>query len=185
MLYCTSDILAFHVELRALFDQLAGLIASFAVKKGAVRDSSFEDLRSWLGKNPRNEARLGSDLSEIVRACNWFTDVRSVRDDLVHRGAHSIAFSAQGRILFQIQQRVRPSILVPEVMYNEQIADFERYAGLLFGLLLNFLDQLGAALFKISTLTTVGVTPAKSYHPGHETVARWIKLVSSPPEPSA
>jgi hypothetical protein len=181
MFFCTSDILAFHVELRSLFDALAGFVASVADKKGVVPDSSFEGLQKWLEK-PVNEAHLGVQLAQAIRSCDWFADLRTVREELVHREAETIAFPQQGRILFQIHQGASQRILIPEVMYNENIADFELYAGLLFGRLLMFLEALATATFKTSKIEVIDGGPAKSYHPGLVTIRGWIQTVMGLPQ---
>jgi hypothetical protein len=85
-MYIQTDIHAFHLELRALYDLIAQAIDSIAEKPGQL-PGSFHALRSLCNRN-RDDAnkRIGYDLVEVIRKCDWFDHFRDVRDSIVHYG---------------------------------------------------------------------------------------------------
>ncbi len=148
MYFCGSDILTFHIIMRSLFDEVSAMASRLAVKKGVVPES-FDDLRKWVGKKARHESELGIELAEAVRSCDWFEQMRDVRDDLVHRSAQTIVFLEPGRVLFQVHVGPLRRILIPSVMFNENVVNFTAYSALLMARLATFLDRLAAAVFAV------------------------------------
>ena len=184
--FVEADMHLFHVEFRSLFDYLAPIIRHVSDKPGQVRigefdgTASFEKLRNWVTKSEGNANRLGTDLAAIVGSCGWFDDLREVRNALVHQGGTTTAFIGEKeRVLFQIHDRnLRDKVLVEEVMYKNGIVDFERYAGMYLGYLLDLFNEVGGVVHERLGLED------KSYlvtyrHPALSVVRAWMRAVAT------
>jgi len=170
-----GDIDLFHVEFRSIFDYLAKIIGMISDSPGQV-PHSFEKLKNWTAKSHTNTQRLGEDLSRAVLSCEWFDDLKTVRDSIIHRGGFTLVFPVKGGILFQVHEEVSRKILIPEIMFNENVADFELYAGLYTGYLIAYLEEVSVLIYKHLNLKKVG-SNAKSYHQGLQILSDWIKRV--------
>lgn len=153
MNYASADIHLYHFEMRSIFDYLAVLLVKLAKHPEQVRSHtqpSFNKIKKWLLKEDdidRKTENLGLDFVRLIVACDWFDDIRDVRDLLIHHGGSSIVFPEKGRILFRIYSGSwKPKIFIKEVMYNENVVDFELYGPLYFSYLLDYLDRF-AGLF--------------------------------------
>lgn len=172
--FAPCDIDLFHVEIRSLFDYLAQIIGLISDSPGQVPES-FHKLRNWIVKGD-NRQRLGDDLAQLALSCDWFDDMREVRNTIVHGGGFTMVFPEQNRILFQIYKGIRTSIKTPEIMYNENVVDFELYAGLYIGYLIAYLEKVVATIetrLNINTLTD----RTKGYCPGVSVMQDWINKV--------
>jgi hypothetical protein len=72
------------MHLRSACDVIAVIIHTVCIddkKKGQVPDESFNDLADWIDKNP---ARVPNNLKFVVEHKDWFVELRSIRDKLVH-----------------------------------------------------------------------------------------------------
>jgi len=156
MNYASADIRLYHFEMRSIFDYLAVLLVKLAKHPGQVRSNnkpSFMSIKNWLSKddgaiNEDNAKIVGKDFAELVVDCDWFDDIRDVRDLLIHDGGSSIVFPEKGRILFQIYSGSwKPKIFIEEVMYNEKVVDFELYGSLYFSYLLDYLGRFAELLY--------------------------------------
>lgn len=183
--FVEADVHLFHVEFRSLFDYLAPIIRHVSDKPGQVKigelrsSASFEKLRNWTMESKGHANRLGKDLAAIVGSCDWFEDLREARNALVHQGGTTTAFiEGKGRVLFQVHDRnFKDKVLVEEVMYRDNIVDFERYAGLYFGYLLDLLDEVGGAVNR--RLGLADKSDRITYlHPALDLVRSWIRTVS-------
>ena len=146
MRFAQCDIDVFHIEIRSIFDYLEKVIQKVSDHPENVTDKGFNDLSNWLvdekGKAKKeNVERLGEDLAKLVLSVDWFTDVKNVRDETVHRGADTMVFPEKGRILFQVNKSYKNLVSFPEVQYNENVIDFELYAGVYFGYLIALLEN--------------------------------------------
>jgi len=151
MSFAQSDIDIFHIEMRSIFDYLARIIQDVSdMPKPIKKYKSFTKRRNWLGneKHEENAKTLGDDLTKLVLSVDWFDDIRNVRDETLHRGANTTVFPQEGRVLFQVSKGVKNLISFPEVQYNENIIDFELYAGVYFGYLIAFLEEACKAVEK-------------------------------------
>lgn len=183
MYFCTSDIVAFHVQMRSVFDYLARFLSSLSRKRG-VAPETFDKLRRWIAK-PGRERLLGGEVAKVLGDCEWFEDLRAVRDDLVHRGADTVAFPEAGRILFQVHTGISRRVLIPEVMFNDNVADFELYAGLLWARLVVFLEDLAAALVRAQLVTRAEPGEVKAYNSGLGYLREWAnRLIDEEPQTS-
>ena len=104
MSFAALDIDHFHVEFRSIFDYLGQLLQKLADKPGQVTQGSFQELRNWLQKSLVNRRKLGEGLANIVILCDWFSELREIRDATVHRGGFTVVFPDRKKILFQVPQ---------------------------------------------------------------------------------
>ena len=177
--YTTADIDLFHVEFRSLFDYLARLICIVANKPGQVpTDSSFESLSNWAGNPDKNpSAKLGDDLVTVIKSADWFPLIRTVRNSNIHYGAETLVFYDKYRVLFQTYTGGgRDKIIdLPEFMYNANIVDFELYAGVFYGYLIDYLEDVARAVYPRLGLTQrEGGT--RHHNPGIVTARRWMEV---------
>jgi hypothetical protein len=183
--FVEADVHLFHVEFRSLFDYLTPIICHVADRPDQVEieklssSASFEKLRNRTLKPKGYANRLGEDLASIVASCDWFEDLREARNALVHQGGTTTAFiDGKDRVLFQVHDRnFRDKILVEEVMYGDGLVDFERYAGLYLGYLLDLLDEVGGAVHRRLGLEDKS-DRVKYRHPALDLVRSWILAVS-------
>ncbi len=184
--FVEADVHLLHVEFRSLFDYLAPIIRHVSDKPGQVRigesngTASFEKLWNWTTESKGNANRLGSDLAAIVGSCGWFKDLRGVRNTLVHQGGTATALvEERGRILFQVHDRnFLDRVLIEEVMYRDNIVDFERYAGMYLGYLLDLLDEVGCAVHE--RLALEDKSRLITYrHPALRVVRDWMRAVAA------
>jgi hypothetical protein len=142
-----------------------------------VKSQSFRALKDWVVKK-RNSEIIGSDLAKLVHSCNWFDDLKELRESIVHYGAQTLVFLEKDRILFQIYSGGNSSILTREIMFNDNVADFELYSGLYTGYLISYLDEVAEAIRKRSSLHESNIN-AHSYNIGLKVLAEWINRVLS------
>jgi hypothetical protein len=173
--FATSDINYFHIEFRSIFDYLARVIGETSNLPEKV-SRSFEILKNWILKS-RNIIKIDSNLRRIILSCEWFNDMREIRDSIVHKGAETMPFFTKYRITFQVHQGLKNKISIPEIMYNPNVVDFELYAGLYIGYLLSYLEEISELFYRLLDLEKTE-SKSKSYHPGLKTVRDWIERVS-------
>jgi hypothetical protein len=180
MWFAPCDIDLFHVEVRSAFDYVAEIVRLISDSPDQVPGKSFSrfttlsfaTLKNWIARDSSNESKVGKDLVEFVVSCDWFDDLKNTRDKLVHRGGFTLAFPEKKRILFQVYHE-GPTIRVPEIMYNENVVDFELYAGLYCGYLIACLEEL-ATLVQARSGLTAHPGRTKGYGLGVETLQGWI-----------
>lgn len=184
--YATSDIASFHVVIRSLFDYAAMVVVLISGKAGQLpvktksqgKQCSFRDLREWVLVN---SSRLGNTaLVKVIADCDWFEDLRNVRDAMVHGSGQTLVFFVKPRILFQVIAKHKGSdkflMKMSELMYNENVMDFELYAGMMHGYLLDFLEQLAMHVFSwIGPVYENCKGRSRHTHPGLAIGKRWIE----------
>ena len=138
--YASLDIEHFHTEFRAAMDYLAGIIYR---GEGKRRDS-YRRLIQWLPKEEGHQEFVGKRLASIaLESADWFWKMRTVRDEIMHRGAQALLFESPKMLLFQVlDTHGRYLIDNPAIMYNKNVAYFARYAALSFARLLVLLDTI-------------------------------------------
>jgi hypothetical protein len=174
-LYASLDIEHFYVELRSILDYTAIALKGLAQKPQQVKGDSIEKLSNWLKKNPANVGRLGEEASSIVRSASWYPDIRAVRNNIVHRGSHTLVFSSPSTgILFQVFLDDWTKEIDKEVlMFNENVVDFELYAGLYFAKTFVLIEQLGDLV--LSKVQQVGGTSrVRANFKGINVLEQWI-----------
>lgn len=175
--FTACDIDHFHVEIRSFFDSLAKAISLVSNHPDQVPNRSFRKLKDWVEKN-ENENTIGMDLAAIIRSCEWFDDFKKIRELLIHHGGYTIVFLVPDRITFQVHKGWKNEVLIPEIMYNKNIVDFELYAGLYTGYLMAYLEEISEIFNKRLNLQELG-SNSKSYHPGLIVIQNWIGKVNS------
>lgn len=177
MTFAKCDIDLFHVEFRSVFDYLAKIIKRISDFPDQVKDGSFTELRNWVIK-PGNDQKIGKDLAQLVNSCYWFENIKEIRESIVHRGGFTIVFPEKNRILFQVYRGIDKNILLPEIMYNENVVDFELYAGLYFGYMLSYLEEFSEIVYNRLNLKRYCMQ-ARSIHSGLSIISDWINRVVS------
>lgn len=175
MYFCSSDILTFHTVMRSLFDEVSAVAAQLATRSNVVPDKGFHRLRKWATNEVKSNSLLGETLAESIRGCDWFDDLRDLRDDLVHRSARTIVFLEPDRILFQVHVSLSQRIIIPSVMFNANVVDFPKYAALMMARLAVFLDRFAAGVFAASYLNLEGAEPVQSFHVGLGVLKTWLQ----------
>lgn len=175
MRFAQIDMDLFHIELRSIFDYLSKTLTILSNNPDQVRGrgKSFNQLYNWLNSNPNNILIFGKELANLVLSCNWFYDIKDLRDLKTHYGGYSLVFIHENRILLQVYKGWSKQIQIPEIMFNENVVDFELYAGLYIGYLYAYLEKASNVIDSKLTLKKVG-TDARSYHPGLEIIHEWI-----------
>jgi hypothetical protein len=147
--YAATEVDLFHVRIRSLLDHLAALLSRCSNHPRGMR-LKFFDLKTHL-QVPRKRklfGHLGEDIHLVLQRTAWAEDLRQVRDDIVHRGADTLVFPDHNDILFQVHQREKRLVLLHDVMHNEHIVDFRKYAALTLGTLLNLREELAPILIE-------------------------------------
>ncbi|HEY9162184.1 MAG TPA: hypothetical protein VIS94_13995 [Desulfomonilia bacterium] len=187
--YVSVDIEHFHTEIRSIMDYVAQTIGLLLPNGGQLPDS-FRKLCEWTNKN---SSRIDSSIESIIKyASSWFMNMRSVRDDIVHYGASTIVFNGpQDGILFQIYNSQLDKKIDNEkiIMFNENIAFFDKYAALYISRVLYSIKELSKALVSIisssnvtdiesSNKSEIGINMLNSFtrisDPGFKVIKNWI-----------
>jgi len=174
MSYAAADIQAVHVEIRSVLDYVAQIVPAFCPKPGQLPDASFRKLLKWVGDNPN---RIDGVLrSVLLEQETWFMEVRGTRDLLLHLGGFAIVFGGpEDGILFQIfKAGWRKVVDKPFLMYNENVAYFERYAALYLARLLMFLEDLATVLEGMFDVP-VADPKTENYALGHAVIRSWVR----------
>jgi len=146
MNFAQLDVELFFMKIRSIFDYIAIVLCriSDSRKIPRKRRKSFNKLRNWLidpneGKN--NTKKWDQELANLVISVNWFDDMKNIRDSIFHEGGYTLVFPDKEKILFQVYKGHKKQISIPEIMYNNNVVDFELFAGLYFGYLTAFLEN--------------------------------------------
>lgn len=173
--FASVDIEYFHVTLRSILDYVASILVNLAIEPKQVPSGSFHGLYEWLNKNPRNRVRLGKEVSELVSSASWYSEVRVIRDAIVHRGAYTLVFgSPTDGILFQVVSGLQARINIGTLMWNDNIVDFQLYASLYLAKTLVFLERFGKLLAGRVAQQEPNPKGAKSYWLGFGLMRNWI-----------
>lgn len=176
----SCDIDLFYVKYRAIFDHIAKIIQCISDKPGQVPGNSFRELRNWIEKEEGNNSlKVGRELAELLKSCDWFHDLRAVRDSIIHRGGRTILFPHREKILFQVDEQFKNKICMQEIMFNNYIVDFELYSGIYMGYLLFFLEEMAEVTYKRSNICRNSFGNARSYHAGLRLIRNWIEKAIS------
>jgi hypothetical protein len=140
---------------------------------------NFAGIKQWLKEDVDSKRRqsLGFDIAEIIETTAWYDEVSTVRNNLIHKGAHTLVFpQPEEGILFQVygkgyEQLANNNFYIVE----NNIASFERYAVLYLSHLLIFLEHFAVPLRH--KLSYIGDTSnAKFLSPGFDVLVQWIEM---------
>ena len=173
--FARLDIEHFHFEFRSIFDYIAKIFRQVSDIPGETKERSFEKLRNWVTKE-KNAKKIGGDIATSVLSVNWFDEVKALRELITHFGGEALTFPEKGRILFQVTRGWKDYVSIPEIMYNENVADFELYAGMYIGYLFAYLENI-STLVRSRLNIIERNTDSRSYHPGLGVIKEWISKV--------
>lgn len=187
MLYGTALADAFITKYRSAYDTIAMAFRALT-KSPDEAYLSFTDLRNV--NNNKNILRVyGNDLTQLIRECDWYDLLVTVRDEIVHRSLKSKGFM-HARILFQITKLDRNKnqlvnlIDIREVMANKNLVDFELYAAVniayTFWLLEKF-AEIGYSILK--PVKSDNAKGAKKLYPGLDVFNDSLERVLATPPP--
>jgi hypothetical protein len=174
--YAQVGIDAFHTKYRSIFDGIAHIAGLLAAHKGVPQ--SFSDLQKWVKKTDSAKILGNADLLNLVTSCNWYAEVKCVREQIIHYNAQTMVFFPATSILFQVHIGYKNEVNIPEVMFNEYLVDFELYAGIYLGYLLWYLEELARIARSILKLSNYNSQP-KSIHPGIGLIKEWMERIMS------
>jgi hypothetical protein len=172
--YAQVDIQSFHIEVRSIFDYVAKAITGVSPKPKTM-PPSFRRLLEWVKKNP---SRMSSDLRQLLLdQSDWFLQLRTVRDDLIHQGGYPLVFgSPSDGILFQIYQAQNvPRVVRPILMHNQNVAYFDRYAALIIARTFCFLEAVAPRLRDLSGLAPRPAGTTCSSGIGYDLIRTWME----------
>lgn len=144
----------FHADVASLMDSVAPIIilADGKLKK-EDRDKlpGFADIQA--GSHRSYRAALAEDVSTLVDSTDdWWTDVKRVRDRLIHRVHYRIVFGRpEDGFYFQVyNSKDDPLITDPllEAPTGTQVMDFSLYSVWVISEIIHFLDRLGGILIQ-------------------------------------
>jgi hypothetical protein len=172
MYYASLDVQSIHYEFRSIMDYMAkaiGAIYSIPRKKS----ESFERLKNWSKKNPN---RLDKDIEILLLSADWFGQIRGIRDLFLHLGGSALIFGKpKDGILFQIYKEDFHKVISKDhLLYNENVAYFDKYFALYFSFLLLFLENISVVLAnKLGAALRENAT--RNYGVGFQIAYSWIK----------
>jgi hypothetical protein len=172
-MFAASDIDLFHFSIRSAFDSIAKLIVKASGSPGQAPKDSFNALRKWILKYPDRRTKFGEDLAEVILACEWFDPLRDIRDDIVHESAKNLTFQEPGKILFMLLPPHNAHHFIREVMFNENVVDFELYAGFYYGYLISFLEEVASIIIERLRLSGPEILTRTS-HSGLRVLLEWM-----------
>jgi hypothetical protein len=173
--YASVDIEHFHIEFRSVMNYAAEIISNASGKPGQI-PVSFRKLFKWVKENSGNRKRIGEGLAVIVESASWFPAIRGVRDSLLHLGSFTLIFgSPKDGILFQVVMNGSTDLIYhKQLMLNNNVVYFERYAAIYLAYLFCFLESLSGVLYKALNIDRTGDN-AKCSSPGFHIVSRWME----------
>jgi hypothetical protein len=184
MSFAQLDVELFFMKIRSIFDYVAIILCriSDCKKVPKTRRKSFNKLRNWLtdpNEGKKNAKNWDTDLARLVISADWFDLIKSVRDSIFHEGGYTLVFHDTDRILFQVHSGYKNKISIPEVMYNENVVDFELFAGVYFGYLIAFLEDFAINVEKklpddVRKIKHSPFTPYKKLPPIFEWVTKLL-----------
>lgn len=172
MFFASSDVNSFLANVRSLFDHLADALRAAAPKPGGIPQQSFRKLRDWVAKDGERAAeQLGRSACRIVAGCDWFQQLRAVRDDLTHRDAQTIILPGVEGIAVVMFNRTRQLLDEPELMGPGSFLRFERLAAATMGRVYELLEETAAAIATTAGFRLAG--DGASVHSGLGVLAQW------------
>ena len=156
MSFSSLDINYFYIEINSLFDYLAKVIRviyELPRRHNNYYNTYFSGLRRNVIENEYTD-RLGDDLTHLIVSCDWYDDIRRIRNLIIHEVKRTGVFLVQNQIVFQIYGKSRPpphrkeQILESKAMSNAWTVDFKRYSVLYTGYLFDFLEEFAQIIGK-------------------------------------
>lgn len=146
--FAQLDVDHFFMKVSSIFDYVAETLDQVADNPTGIHEDyrdkgNFATLRQGMMNRKtgeENSINLGKELAELIKQVNWFDTIRQVRNSIMHKGSFTLVFADKNRILFQVTKCSEKLKSIPEII-NDNVVDFELFAGLYFGYLLAFLED--------------------------------------------
>lgn len=167
--YVAVDIEHFHTEIRSILDYISKSIGHALGLSGQL-PKSFRKLREGIDKY----RKIPENVSSIISNANWFSELRGVRDALIHQGANTIVFGGRSEgILFQILKNDVNRIIDKEIfLFNPNVVYFDRYAAYYFCHLVVLLESIFTELSR-EWAFKMKFGPTRSFSPGYGVIQDW------------
>lgn len=177
--YASLDIEEWHTQFRSLLDYVARVICELAERKREVSSRlSFTTLRNRATgtRGPQDfERKLGRDWFDLLKSATWYPQIISIRDETIHRGAQTMVFAeASDGILFQVlgDGGARLARQEPNLMFNNNVVYFDRYAAYFMAGLLTWLEAFASIAYNRMGMTE---SPGSlNRHFGFDVLVDWI-----------
>jgi hypothetical protein len=176
LMYVGSDIDTFHIKLRSIFDELAGIFKRLSDYPNALpKGNSFEKLLNWANKSG-SERYLDPIFLRLLKNVEWFEDIRAFRNASVHNGADVFLEWNTDDMLFQIFGFERHYVQIPKLMFNKNTVRLDLYIGLVIGYLIAYLEDVFEAITTKYSLPVFGESRHIPYYPSKPIMYKWIEL---------
>lgn len=172
---------AFITRYRSSYDSIGWAFKELANQPGSI-SPKFKELRDAYKEDEDEFVKnLGEDLANLIKFCDWFDQIKDVRDAIIHYDFNTSGFMAS-RILFQVSKWSKNGGFVNKInlqgaMINENLVDFELYAGVHMGYSLWFLEELARIGYHTLKIERFPDIEPKKYHDGFEPLNGWILRV--------
>ncbi len=176
--YASLDIENWHTQFRSLLDYVAKVIWELAERRRQIADkfTRLWEQASGNSSDPQGlQEKLGGDWLELVKSATWYSQILSIRDETVHRGAQTMVLGEPSDgILFQVagKGRVRLVREEPILAFNSNAVYFERYAAYFMGCLLTWLEEFADLAYK--RLGMAQCPGSINHHFGWEVLVTWL-----------
>ena len=175
--YAPVDVRQFHVEMKSATDIAAELVAETNQKRGQT-PRKFTTLYGEVG---RHKNKLGERRHAIIDRCDWYPQLKDVRESIVHHGSKALVMATHGEINFQIVRGHQEMVVSRDVMRNERVCDFRKYSVAMFSNFVFMLDELAETTLPGLPTRFVDVGESRSYHSGWQTMLDWSSPLASIP----
>lgn len=169
--FSRQDVEFFFVLFRSALDHAAAFIVAAARTTDWKRITSFRELRTKCKDVETATKHLGSDWTHLVRSCDWFEEFRDWRDELTHKGALVLTFFDDKTIPFQVHKGNDRQVRIPELMCNENVADFQLFAALYLSYLYCLFEDMATIGRKY---LLIGPCPKWAVRSGGGALEQWI-----------
>jgi hypothetical protein len=172
--FASADIDLFFIKYRSIFDNIAQLIKTIS---SASIPNSFNEL---IKKARSRSLPLDFKYVQLILECEWFENIKMIRDSIEHRGAETNADYNKDKVLFMVSSLEtgythvpgKNLINMPEIR-DGNFSNFELFAGIYVGYLIWFLEKLSSLVSEDLGLNQS--SSDRSYHPGFSTIRTWVQ----------
>lgn len=172
---------AFITRYRSSYDTIAWAFKEIARHPGNV-SPKFAELRK-VSDEDEYVRNLGDKLANLIQSVDWFDQIKDLRDRIIHYNFKTGGFMAP-IILFQVTEGFfENKINFPGAMINENLVDFELYAGVHVAYSLWLLEEFAKIGYNTLKPERFPEVEPKKGHDGFEALNEWIERVLASPPP--
>jgi hypothetical protein len=180
--YGAADIDLFFSKYRSAFDNIAQAIKAIS-DRGGDMPNSFNALLTRVKE--KKETPIDIKYIQLLKQCDWFQDIKNIRDSIEHQGAETVVGYNRDRILFRISMLgigltnlpEKNIVKLPELTEENGLIDFELFAGIYLGYMIWFLEEISKLVFRQLGLSQLD-SQSRSWHPGFMIVSTWIECAT-------